>query len=367
VVEENVGSSSGLLDLVVEDLRCVQRAELSLGPHHNLIWGSNGSGKTSLLEAIFLLGRGRSFRTRNSERLIRHGQPRLTVFGRTGEPLPRSIGVQVARAKAGSGGTIARVNGGPVGSLTELSQAFPVQVIDPGVHRLVEEGGFRRRRWMDWAVFHVEPGFADWWVRYTRAVKQRNAALRHQAAQVSLWDPEVARLGELIAEARGRMLERFAPFWRRAMTALNGAEVELHYSRGWAQEVSLIQALADSRQRDQAKGLTHTGPHRADVLLRLGGRPAREILSRGQQKLAAIAMTLAQIWLLQEETATTPTLLLDDPAAELDGAHLQRFIDLVGQLNCQLVLTSLQPHFDLFGSAERVFHVEQGRVAPVQV
>src|SRR6202048_5123473 len=127
-----------LIELAVEDLRCLQRAELALDPRRNLIWGSNGSGKTSLLEAIFLLGRGRSFRTRNSERVIRHGQPQLTVFGRTdGIPTYR-VGVQVAR----TGGTTARINGATARSLTELSQTFPVQIIDPGVHKLVEEGGF---------------------------------------------------------------------------------------------------------------------------------------------------------------------------------------------------------------------------------
>ena len=350
-----------LVQLTVEDLRCLQRAELTLDPQRNLIWGSNGSGKTSLLEAIFLLGRGRSFRTRNSDRLIRHGQPRLTVFGRTDGMPPQAVGVQVARA----GGTTARINGATAGSLTELSQAFPVQVIDPGVHKLVEEGGFRRRRWMDWAVFHVEQGFADLWVRYTRAVKQRNAALRSQPAQASAWDPEVARLGELIAEARRGMLEQMQSGWRQSVLALSGLEVDLHYSRGWSQDVPLAQALVDSRVRDQARGLTHSGPHRADVLVRLNGRPAREILSRGQQKLVAIAMTLAQIQLLQERTAITPTLLLDDPAAELDGPHLLRFIEEVSHLKCQLVLTSLQPESDLFGRPERVFHVEQGRVAPV--
>src|SRR5690242_20109979 len=181
-----------LSELTVHNLRCVEDAELSLDPRRNLIWGSNGSGKTSLLEAIFLLGRGRSFRTRNSERLIRHGQSRLTVFGRTSGVPATDIGVQVVR----SAGTTARVNGSTVASLTELSQAFPVQVIDPGVHKLVEEGGFRRRRWMDWAVFHVEPGFADEWVRYTRAVKQRNAALRREPSQAPAWDREIARLGE---------------------------------------------------------------------------------------------------------------------------------------------------------------------------
>jgi DNA replication and repair protein RecF len=271
------------------------------------------------------------------------------------------MGIQVAKA----GGTTARINGAPAGSLTELSESFPVQIIDPGVHKLVEEGGFRRRRWMDWAVFHVEHGFADLWVRYTRAVKQRNAALRHQPAQAAAWDPEVARLGELIAEARRGMLDQMQAGWRESVAALSGLEVDLHYSRGWSQDVPLSQALVDSRARDQARGLTHSGPHRADVLVRLNGRPAREVLSRGQQKLVAIAMTLAQIRLLQERTATTPTLLLDDPAAELDGPHLLRFIEEVGRLECQLVLTSLQSESDLFGRPERVFHVEQGRVAPV--
>jgi DNA replication and repair protein RecF len=246
-----------------------------------------------------------------------------------------------------------------------LSEAFPVQVIDPGVHKLVEEGGFRRRRWMDWAVFHVEHGFADLWVRYTRAVKQRNAALKSQPAQAAVWDPEVARLGELIAEARHRMLDQMQPAWRQAVAALSGLDVDLHYSRGWSQEVSLAQALQDSRARDLARGLTHSGPHRADVLVRLGGRAAREVLSRGQQKLVAIAMTLAQIQLLREKTAITPTLLLDDPAAELDEAHLQKFIEEVSRLKCQLVVTSLQPESDLFGRPEKVFHVEQGRVAPI--
>jgi DNA replication and repair protein RecF len=350
-----------LVELKAEDLRCLERVELALDARSNLIWGSNGSGKTSLLEAVFLLGRGRSFRTRNSERLIRHGQPRLTVFGRTDGIPAQAVGVQVSRA----GGTTARINGSTAASLTELSESFPVQVIDPGVHKLVEEGGFRRRRWMDWAVFHVEPGFGDLWVRYARAVKQRNAALRHQPAQASVWDPEVARLGELIASSRRTMLDGLQPLWHQTVTALSGLGVDLHYSRGWSQDVPLAQALVDSRQRDEAKGQTHSGPHRADVLIRLGGRPAREVLSRGQQKLVAIAMTLAQIQLLQERTSLTPTLLLDDPAAELDGPHLLRFIEEVGRLKCQLVVTSLQPQSDLFGRPERVFHVEQGRVGPV--
>ena len=262
-------------------------------------------------------------------------------------------------------GVTARIGGRAAGSLAELSQAFPVQAIEPGIHRLVEEGGYGRRRWMDWAVFHVEPPFVDHWVRYTRALKQRNAALKTDAAQASIWDGELARLGELIAESRSGFVRQLEPYWQDAVRALSGLPVELHYLRGWSQEHSLQEALRASRLRDEARHLTHPGPHRADVAMRLYGRPAREVLSRGQQKLVAAAMMLAQLRFLQAATGTTPTLLLDDPAAELDGEHLERFIAQVSQLESQLVVTSLHAESRLFGSPARSFHVEHGRVQPV--
>jgi DNA replication and repair protein RecF len=351
-----------LAQLTVANVRCIERAELNIPSGLTLIYGDNGAGKTSLLEAIFLLGRGRSFRTRNNERLIRRGQDQLGVIGYldSGALPRRPIGVQVTRD-----GTSARIAGRPAGSLVELSQVFPVQVIEPGVHRLVEEGGFRRRRWMDWAVFHVEPRYIDAWVRYTRALRQRNAALKSDAADVRVWDGELAQLGELIAESRGRMLEELDPYWRETVAALSGLPVELHYQRGWSQEHSLLTALAASGARDKARQVTHVGPHRADVALRLQGRPAREILSRGQQKLIAVALTLAQLRLLQTRTELTPTLLLDDPAAELDAGNLERFIAQVAALRCQLVVTSLRAESRLFGAPERTFRMDQGRVQPV--
>jgi DNA replication and repair protein RecF len=363
-----------LTELIVDDVRCIERAELHLHSGQNLIWGGNGSGKTSLLESIFLLGRGRSFRTRISERLIRHGRDRLVVFGRTAsdadftagdsspdpqyESAARPLGVQVSRSE----GTIARIGGANTKSLTELTQVFPVQVIDPGIHKLVEEGGHRRRRWLDWGVFHVEPQFGDWWLRYTRALKQRNSALRTQPAQAAAWDSELIRLGDLIADARRRFVEALLPHWHDSVLALSGLEPELYYFKGWAQDATLTDALTASRARDELKRVTHPGPHRSDIILRMNGKPAREVLSRGQQKLVAVAMTLAQLNLLQATAATKPTLLLDDPAAELDGPHLRRFIEQVVRLHCQLVLTSLHPESHLFGTPDRVFHVEQGRV-----
>jgi DNA replication and repair protein RecF len=356
-----------LSEITVRDLRCIEQAELSLHPGRNLIWGGNGSGKTSLLEGMFLLGRGRSFRTRNSERLVRQGQDRLVVFGRAesseaqGAGLVHAVGVEVHRRE----GTRARVDAAPVASLADLSRVFPVQVIDPGIHKLIEEGGRRRRRWLDWAVFHVEPQFAEWWVRYGRAVRQRNALLREQSGATRPWDVEVVALGERISEARRAVVVQMQPYWREVIAGLDCPVAELQYFRGWGAQHSLAEALEASRARDEARGVTHAGPHRADVLIRVEGKLARDVLSRGQQKLMAVALTLAQLRLLKAASETTPTLLLDDPAAELDSEHLEYFVRQIAQLGCQLVITSLQPETPAFGTPNRMFHVEQGRVGPV--
>jgi DNA replication and repair protein RecF len=344
-----------------ENVRCIERAELELHGGQNLIWGVNGSGKTSLLEAIFTLGRGRSFRTRNTERVIRHGQGQLVVFGRTlGEP-ERTVGVRAARGTT----TVAKVGGVFVASLAELSEVFPVQVLDPGIHKLVEEGGLGRRRWLDWAAFHVEHRFVETWARYRRALQQRNAALRGDADQALAWEPELSRWGESLAELRRRTLERMQPFWAETVAALTHLPVELKYAQGWPRESTLAEALRASRARDQARGMTQCGPHRDDVHVRLEGHPARQVASRGQQKLIGVAMVLAQLHMLRGDLKATPTLLLDDPAAELDDVHLGAFIEQVRALQCQLVMTSLRADRGIFGAPDRMFHVEQGRVRPV--
>ena len=282
-----------LVELSVANVRSIEAAELQIPKGLTLLWGDNGSGKTSLLEAIFLLGRGRSFRTRNSERLIRRGQDHLRVIGRIdrGQGRIDPIGFEVTRA-----GVTARIAGRAAESLAELPQAFAVQVIEPGVHKLVEEGGHRRRRWMDWAVFHVEPQFVDTWVRYTRALKQRNAALRTQPDLAHAWDGELARLGEQIAESRRLFVEQLQPYWREAVAALSGLDVAAPLRPRLERGDATAGAPWSPRGCETRRAhLTHSGPHRADVALRMEGRPAREVLSRGQQKLVAVAMTVAQL------------------------------------------------------------------------
>jgi len=348
-----------LASLVVSDVRSIERAALEFWPHLNLVFGPNGSGKTSILESVFLIGRGRSFRTRHTDQLISRGKSNLTVFGQTEDPAHR-IGFEYRRDEAYT----ARLDGEDVRSLAELPAAFFVEVIDPEIHRLVEGAPGERRRWLDWGVFHVEPSFLEHWLRFSRALRQRNAALK-QGQEPKIWNGEVATHGEMVANHRSQWFEIIKPYLNETIHRLSGLDVDLTYYRGWSAERTLAEALSDGLERDRHRGATLVGPQRADVLLKVGGRSARESLSRGQQKLVASAMVLALLGRLREEEGPPPTLLLDDPAAELDAERLGRLVDLVGELRCQLIITSLDPDLTIFGTPERVFHVEQGTVQQV--
>lgn len=345
-----------LASLKVTGVRSLKEAVLDFGPGLNLIYGANGSGKTSILESIFLVGRGRSFRTRHTEQLITRGGTSLQIFAQTVEPAHR-IGFEYRRDESYT----ARLDGEDVRSLAELPGAFFVEVIDPEVHRLVEGAPGERRRWLDWGVFHVEPAFLESWLRFSRALRQRNAALK-LGQDPRIWDGEISTYGEQVARQRSLWFETIKPFLNETIHRLARLDVELSYFRGWSAERTLAEALVEGMERDRARGATQVGPQRADVHLRVGGKAARESLSRGQQKLVAAAMVLALLRRLREQQVAPPTLLLDDPAAELDAHRLGSLVQMVTELDCQLVITSLDPALQVFGVPERVFHVEQGVV-----
>src|SRR5580700_4630883 len=221
----------------VTDFRCLQSAALDLDPQFTLISGPNASGKTSLLEAMYVLGRGRSFRTRRLEHLIRSGAERFVVFGEVDTSTRRvPMGVE-GSAK----GMRAQIDGDKPSSLAELASVLPVQIIDPEVHRLIEEGPSRRRRFLDWGVFHVEPSFVRCWQQYQQTLKQRNAALKsHQPQEVtSVWDADLVRLGEQLTTARSRYVELLAGHAGALARSLLQMELTLGYRPGWARGMSL--------------------------------------------------------------------------------------------------------------------------------
>ena len=348
--------------LQVTDFRCLQSAELELDSQFTLISGPNASGKTSLLEAMYVLGRGRSFRTRRLEHLIRHGVERFVIFGEVHTAHRRvPMGVEGSRA-----GIRAQIDGDKPSSLAELALQLPVQIIDPEVHRLIEEGPSRRRRFLDWGVFHVEQSFVGHWQRYQLVLKQRNAALKaHQPrAIVSVWDSDLVRSGELLSEARSRYVTILSPRAEAIGRNLLGMELSLNYRSGWPKGLSMLEALQQSWNHDQETGATQIGPHRAELAIRLDGTAVKDRISRGQQKLLAAALLIAQIKLFPEGSPVQPSLLLDDPAAELDDERLAGLIREVSSQSVQLVVTTLHGEFSAFGEPGRRFQMIAGQVSP---
>jgi len=348
--------------LQVTDFRCLQSAVLDLDSRFTLISGANASGKTSLLEAIYMLGRGRSFRTRRLEHLIRRGSERFVVFGEVdGFGRRSSLGVEGSAA-----GVRARLGGAKAGSLAELAPLLPVQIIDPEIHRLIEEGPSRRRRFLDWGVFHVEPRFVDDWQRFQQALKQRNAALKSRQPRevIAAWDGELVRYGEAVSAARSSYVRRLAEHAVSVTRNLLGMELSLGYRTGWARDLSLSEALRQSWNHDQESGTTQAGPHRAELGIRLDDMGVKDRISRGQQKLLAAALLLAQVRMFPADSPVQPSLLLDDPAAELDNERLAGLITEVGSQSVQLIVTALHPEFSALGEPGLRYRMVGGGVQP---
>lgn len=348
----------------VRNLRILAAATLEPGPGMNLVVGANASGKTSLLEAIYLLGRGRPLRQRHADRLIRDGSDQLQVSGEIELASGRRRPIGVARGVAG---LQLRLDGQQVRSALDLSLALPLQYIHPDIHQLVQAGPGLRRQFLDRGVFHVEHDFLATWRRYQRALRQRNAALKG-GGSARAWDAELALQGERLDAMRVRYLDGLAPFVRQ-----NGAlllardDIAISYRRGWSSSQSLAAALDEAAAVDRRQGFTGRGAHRCDFALTLAGAAIQERVSRGQQKLLLCALQLAQAQLQRQRTGHAGLLLIDDLPAELDLRHRARLLDAAAALATQVFVTAtdltLVDHASAQADSTRVFHVEHGVVS----
>ena len=358
--------------LQLQSFRRFGDVELCPQPGFNLITGDNGSGKTSLLEALHLLAHGRSFRGRVRDGLVRHQDPALSVYAewRAGSGAQHRAGLRH------SGGTWdARLDGGTVGHLGELCEVLAVVTFEPGSHALIDGPSEVRRRYLDWGLFHVERSdrggdFLQLWRRHARALKQRNALLRqHRAdAQLDAWEHELSQAGDALTNQREAHVARLQPHLDAMIAALLPAAGagQLSLSPGWRrQDMSLADALLLARDRDLSQGHTSVGPHRADLRLELSGLPGRDGLSRGQAKLAALALLMAQAAYLAAQDGHWPVLQLDDLASELDRHHQQRVLQALHASGAQVLVTGTEPPAVLEGLALPIsmFHVEQGVVS----
>ena len=357
----------------IKDVRSLSDVAVEPDPHINLLVGPNGSGKTSFLEAVHILSLGRSFRTRRTRAVIRHEAAALTVFGRidggdSGQKY--SIGIEKSLNAARF-----RVDGEEVRSVSSLARRLPVMVIAPEGLKALLEGSEHRRRLLDWTLFHVEPNYLEALQRYGHVLRQRNAALRAEArvdieGVLDVWDEQLVQHGEYIDSLRRRHIEssRMADVVSRMIMNVLSEEVTWEYWRGWDRNNTLQTELAAHRNRDRQVGFTTVGPHRADIVWRgLRGGMARESLSRGQGRLLVMAFEVAQVVYVMECEGVKPVLLVDDLSTELDIVSMQRFLARIDSLGLQVFISSVLDAVVTLvhpSVSSRVFHVEQGRVAP---
>ncbi|WLD58192.1 DNA replication/repair protein RecF [Salinispirillum sp. LH 10-3-1] len=345
-------------------------------PHINLITGANGSGKTSLLEALYVLGSGKSFRVAQVKPLVTFNADRFSLYGEALLPDRHSMGIE--KRLAGDGTIV--IDGSRAASASELASLLPIQHFGLDDFQLFEGGPRIRRRFLDWGVFHVEhEQDAQLFRRFDRAIKQRNSGLRSgkiSRSEQQVWNAEFLKCAESLDEARRRYLTALMEAYRVLCLSYGdmpyAEALSIQYSPGWDQKMSLADAMQRPNliERERKTGITQAGPHRADLRMMMEGMPARDLLSRGQMKVLGHLLKLAQIKVLVSERSAgrLPILLLDDLAAELDEGNVVKLLSLVRNFGTQVFLTTLDakqlPPVRLWAEQTelKLFHVEHGQL-----
>lgn len=356
--------------------------EIAFHPHLNFIIGENASGKTSLLEAIYYLSTGKSFRSRRIKNIVNRdlNAKEFILFGRLSRS-DRKLNNTIEAAASSSVETVGirktvlsktdiKLNGELVRSASKLAEISPVVIIDPTSFELLTGAPKIRRKFLDWGVFHVEHKFSRLSNEYNICLKQRNTLLRTakiDTLQLSIWDRKLVSLAEEIDDFRKIYMETLRRNFKKIITEFNiGEGLNIQYVRGWDKNVSIHDVLQKNYNKDRDGKFTQFGPHRADLKVTINGRLVEDVLSRGQQKLLVLALYLAQIQCLVELVHKRTVVLIDDISAELDYKNLQLIFDKLTVLKTQVICTALDqsivqkalPNKEIY----KMFHVEHGKI-----
>jgi DNA replication and repair protein RecF len=314
-------------------VRSYERLELGLSPGLVLATGPNGAGKTNLIEAIHVATQGFSFRTRADAQLVRYGADHgaVRVAGRRGRvTVAAEVILSTREAKR------VRLDGATLASTEELRARLHALVFTPDRLAVVKGGPAARRAYFDRVLARLLPARAEIPLAYGRALGQRNACLRRVTGGISgrdalePWTAAVAEHGALLARAREETLALLGPVFRdrAGELGLTAAALEL------VGEPATVAALESRLERDLDRGSTGIGPHLDEIRVMSGDRDLRTYGSQGEQRLAVLALVLAEAELITSHTDVPPLLLLDDALSELDGDRrriLSARLGVVGQ------------------------------------
>ncbi|PIJ49559.1 DNA replication/repair protein RecF [Erwinia sp. OLTSP20] len=353
-----------LTRLLIQDFRNIENADLALESGFNFLVGANGSGKTSVLEAIYTLGHGRAFRSLQAGRVIRHDQPHFVLHGRV-SGAEREVAIGLTKNRAGE--SKVRIDGSDGHKVAELALMLPMQLITPEGFTLLNGGPKYRRAYIDWGCFHNESQFFNAWVNLRRLLKQRNAALRQvtRYAQIRPWDQELVPLAEQISHWRAQYSQAIAQdIASTCRQFLPEFDLAFSFQRGWDKESDYAGLLERQFERDRALTYTSSGPHKADFRIRADNTPVEDVLSRGQLKLLMCALRLAQGEFLTRHNGRRCLYLIDDFASELDDTRRQLLATRLKATQAQVFVSAISAEhvIDMSDEKGKMFRVEQGKI-----
>ncbi len=355
-----------LLKLDIYHVRNIQKESINPSPGINFIVGKNASGKSALIEAIFILGRAKSFRSTSIKPVINQDQAHLIVSAETLQSDGRycHLGIQLDGKN-----TEIRINQQSRQHKSDLAYALPLQLIDPKSYELLDAGAQVRREFLDWGVFNDDKNFLIAWRKCKKALSQRNSLLKtRQIDLLNVWDKEFVYYGTIVNKSRLNYLQKFKPIFIEIISQfLNMKLLDLTLMPGWDVSKELQQVLIQDLDKDLRYGFTHSGPHRSDILLSVNNCLAKDFVSRGQLKLIVLSLKLAQIQLLAKEHNNLACILIDDFSAELDSYNREKLLHYLSTMACQVFITATElTDFGDFSQIPlyKVFHVEHGNIKP---
>lgn len=357
-----------LQSVKISHVRNIQQLSIELGPRFNVFYGENAAGKTSILEAIYLLSTGKSFRSHQIRKIISYDADEITVFAKIKDNKEQQTNLGLRKTTQGYE---IRINGDKTKNLSELASRLPILVTTQDSHKLIDSSPQWRRQFLDWGLFHVEHDFFTIWKNYRKLLKQRNSALQHSRPpeEIKIWDQSLGEYGQQYDQLRQHFISEFSPYFIEFSRYLLGKnEYNIEYSRGWPKGLSYQENLDKTFDRDYLHKRTEYGPHRADIHLYINSKHTRDSASRGQQKLLVYALNLALIAYLEDKTGSKPLMLLDDLGSELDPHHANRLLSLLWERFSQVCITTANldtlPVNDF--TELKLFHVEHGAITEVR-